>query len=155
MKQLQPLVLALALSTLFILPPKICHGQENDTLNNQIKSFVHQIETRMDSLDLNLYFLIKELDNLALDAYKYKIRPTSMAGGGGSYTHYQSPPSSRYTEHGKYSLYGEHLLINVNPNFVEFVGESRKGYGSIHAKVDSVGILRFLSVSGKLNDKLK
>jgi hypothetical protein len=168
---LQILILTLAISILFILPSERCYGQEKDTLGCQVDSLVNRVESQIDPIELNLYILIKELENLASLAYQYKIRPISVDGGGGSYTKYRLP-SPLISDHGIYSVYEyvndtiytstgksryvewDTRHININPDCVDFLAESKKGFGTIHARVDFAGRLRFISVSGKLKDKL-
>ena len=56
------------------------------------------------SVGANRDAIIADLTNLAANAYQYRIRPTTMGGGGGSYSGYTIPPSLATNENGSYSL---------------------------------------------------
>ena len=43
------------------------------------------------SVQANKDALVNDLNNLAADAYQYKIRPSTMGGGAGSYAAYNVP----------------------------------------------------------------
>lgn len=58
------------------------------------------------SVGANRDAIIADLTNLAANAYQYRIRPTTMGGGGGSYTGYNIPPSLASNENGTYTLGG-------------------------------------------------
>jgi hypothetical protein len=51
--------------------------------------------------------VINDLNNLAAHAYQYRIRPTSMGGGGGSYLGYTIPPRMASNENAVYSCIAE------------------------------------------------
>jgi hypothetical protein len=51
--------------------------------------------------------VINDLNNLAAQAYQYRIRPTSMGGGGGSYLGYTIPPRMTSSENATYSCIAE------------------------------------------------
>jgi len=42
--------------------------------------------------------------NIAANAYQFKIRPTTMGGGGGSYSGYSIPSKMRADDNGNYAL---------------------------------------------------
>ena len=44
------------------------------------------------------------LVNLAANAYQYKIRPTTMGGGGGQYTGYTAPSKMASDDNGTYAV---------------------------------------------------
>ncbi len=44
-----------------------------------------------NSIQANKDAIINDMNNLAANAYQFRIRPTSMAGGGGTYTGYTIP----------------------------------------------------------------
>ncbi len=58
------------------------------------------------SVGANRDAIISDLTNLAANAYQYRIRPTTMGGGGGSYVGYGIPPSLASNENGAYALNG-------------------------------------------------
>jgi len=56
------------------------------------------------SVGANRDAIISDLTNLAANAYQYRIRPTTMGGGGGSYVGYALPPSLASNENGVYTV---------------------------------------------------
>lgn len=56
------------------------------------------------SVGANRDAIISDLTNMAANAYQYRIRPTTMGGGGGSYVGYSIPPSLVSNENGVYSV---------------------------------------------------
>jgi len=58
------------------------------------------------SVGANRDAIIADMTNLAANAYQYRIRPTTMGGGGGSYSGYTIPPSLQSNENGTYALNG-------------------------------------------------
>lgn len=63
-------------------------GQDISNPNQQIRDYIKMMETSTDSIDLNLYLMIKELYNLGFNSFRFRIRPLMMDGGGGSYSNY-------------------------------------------------------------------
>jgi len=55
------------------------------------------------SVQSNRDAMINDLNNLAAQAYQYRIRPTSMGGGQGVYTGFTIPTKMRTNENGTYS----------------------------------------------------
>ena len=56
------------------------------------------------SISSNKDAVINDLNNLFANAYQFRIRPTSMGGGGGSYAGYGIPTTLSLNENGKYTL---------------------------------------------------
>jgi hypothetical protein len=54
------------------------------------------------SISSNKDAVINDLNNLFANAYQFRIRPTSMGGGGGSYLGYQIPTTLSSNENGTY-----------------------------------------------------
>jgi len=48
--------------------------------------------------------MINDINNLAAHAYQYRIRPSSMGGGGNSYASYRIPSKMASNENATYSL---------------------------------------------------
>lgn len=136
------IVLLLAVCTL-----SLC-GQDLSNPDQQIRNFIKIMETNKDSIDLNLYLMIKDIYNLGSNSYHYRIRPLMIDGGGGSYSNYAIQSDLKKFLHEDYSC-------EVTPSVIKFGGVSHRGYGSITAEIDSFGVLRFISVTGKFKDKLK
>ena len=55
------------------------------------------------SVQSNKDAMINDINNLAANAYQYKIRPTSMGGGGGSYAGYSIPSKMKSNANGVYA----------------------------------------------------
>src|SRR3972149_5576197 len=58
------------------------------------------------SVGANRDAIIADMTNLAANAYQFRIRPTTMGGGGGSYAGYTIAPSLASNENGAYTLSG-------------------------------------------------
>jgi uncharacterized protein (UPF0333 family) len=54
------------------------------------------------SVQSNRDAIINDLNNLAAQAYQFRIRPTSMGGGQGDYTTFTIPVKMRTNENGTY-----------------------------------------------------
>jgi len=65
------------------------------------------------SVGANRDAIIADMTNLAANAYQYRIRPTTMGGGGGSYVGYTIPPSLASNENGVYALSGSPSATTV------------------------------------------
>lgn len=70
------------------------------------------------SVGANRDAIIADLTNLAANAYQYRIRPTTMGGGGGSYVGYTLPPSLASNENGIY------VSGTIAATSIEFTGTS-------------------------------
>jgi hypothetical protein len=68
--------------------------------------------------------IISQLSNLSANAYQYRIRPTTMGGGGGSYEGYKIPRMMAATEVASYTSV-------VYPNLIILIGISKIGLGSV------------------------
>jgi len=87
--------------------------------------------------------IINDLENLASNAYQYRIRPTSMSGGGGSYTGYTIP--SRMAKN-QYAIY--HAQI-ISPDEIMFKATStERGNNTISTHLNERGILNEFSYTG-------
>ncbi len=58
------------------------------------------------------------LINISANAYQFKIRPTTMGGGGGKYTNYTVPSKMAKDDNGSYAL------GTVSSNSVQILGTS-------------------------------
>ena len=79
--------------------------------------------------------IINDLNNLAANAYQYRIRPTTMGGGGGGYTGYAIPTKLASNENAAYTA------GSVSATSITFTGTSSQGYGTVVAVLDSTGKL--------------
>jgi hypothetical protein len=97
------------------------------------------------SVQSNKDGLINDLNNLAADAYQFRIRPTTMAGGGGSYTGgngYSIPSKLATNENGTFTRTNAAQAVT-------FVATSSQGYGTVTAVCDSTGRLGSFTYAGQ------
>jgi hypothetical protein len=100
------------------------------------------------SVQANRDGIVNDLNNLAANAYQFRIRPTTMGGGGGAYdaskggTAYVIPQKLMTNENGSYSA-------SPSAASVTFTGQSSAGYGSVVAVCDSTGALGSFTYSGQ------
>ena len=100
------------------------------------------------SVQANRDGIVNDLNNLAANAYQFKIRPTTMGGGGGTYTGgtagYVIPTKLASNENGTYTRTNAAQAVT-------FVGTSGAGYGTVTAVCDSSGRLGGFTYSGQFN----
>ena len=100
------------------------------------------------SVQANRDGIVNDLNNLAANAYQFKIRPTTMGGGGGTYTGgsagYVIPTKLASNENGSYTRTNAAQAVT-------FVGTSSAGYGTVTAVCDSSGQLGGFTYSGQFN----
>jgi len=97
------------------------------------------------SVQSNKDGIINDMNNLAADAYQFRIRPTTMAGGGGSYTGgngYSIPSKLASNENGSFARTNAAQAVTI-------VGTSGQGYGTITAVCDSTGRLGNFTYTGQ------
>ncbi len=96
------------------------------------------------SIQSNKDGIINDLNNLAANAYQYRIRPTTMGGGGGNYTNYVIPAKLQSNSNGQYST------TAVNPASINFRGVSSQAATNIvTCTLDSTGSLTSFSYAGE------
>jgi hypothetical protein len=97
------------------------------------------------SVQSNKDAIINDLNNLAANAYQFRIRPTTMGGGGGSYTGgngYAIPTKLASDDNGSFTA-------SNAAQAVTFVGTSGQGYGTVTAVCDSTGRLGSFTYTGQ------
>jgi flagellar basal body-associated protein FliL len=98
------------------------------------------------SVQANRDGIVNDLNNLAANAYQFKIRPTTMGGGGGKYTGngttYVVPTKLASNENGSYA-------VSVAAQSVTFTGTSSASYGTVVAVCDSTGALGSFTYTGQ------
>ena len=62
--------------------------------------------------------IMSSLQNIAANAYQYKIRPTTLGGGGNQYTGYTIPSKLVLDDNGNYSV------VSTSANSVQLLGTS-------------------------------
>jgi hypothetical protein len=99
------------------------------------------------SVQANKDAIVNDLNNLAADSYQYKIRPTTMGGGGGSYGGYKIPTKLQSNENGTYT---PTTATAAGAQSFNFVGTSVPYAGStVTATVDSTGKLTSFTYAGQ------
>ena len=87
------------------------------------------------SVQSNRDAMINDLNNLAAQAYQFRIRPTSMGGGQGDYTTFSIPTKMRTNENATYSA-------TPGTNTILFTAiSSQNASNSITVTIDSNGRL--------------
>jgi len=95
------------------------------------------------SVQANKDAIVNDLNNLAADCYQYKIRPTTMGGGGGVYTGYSIPTKLVSNENASY-------VTTVTATAVTIVGTSKPYPDSkVTAVCDTTGKLGSFSYAGQ------
>ena len=97
------------------------------------------------SIQSNKDAIINDMNNLAANAYQFRIRPTTMGGGGGSYTGgsgFAIPLKLQSNDNGTYTRTNAAQAVT-------FVGTSSQGYGTVTAVCDSTGRLGNFTYTGQ------
>lgn len=76
--------------------------------------------------------IISFLVNLAANAYQFRIRPTTMGGGGGSYAGYSIPKRMVSSDFASYAA-------TAYPESVVFSGTSTRGLGTVQTTMNDTG----------------
>lgn len=88
------------------------------------------------SVQSNKDAIINDLNNIAANAYQFKIRPTSMGGGGGSYVGYSVPSKMVSNANASYNATGASATeITITGTSGQYSG------GTVTAKLNSNGEL--------------
>ena len=94
------------------------------------------------SVQSNRDAIINDLNNLAAQAYQFRIRPSSMGGGQGDYTTFTIPTKMKTNENGTY-------VATPHTNTIDFVATSAQNpSNSIQVTIDSDGKLGGWSYHG-------
>lgn len=96
-----------------------------------------------ESVSSNKDALINDLNNLSINAYQFKMLPTSMGGGSGSYTRYTIPLKLQSNADGTFAV------STVAAARLTFVATSAIGYGTITTVCDSAGSLSGFTYMGE------
>ena len=65
------------------------------------------------SIQSNKDAIINDMNNLAANAYQFRIRPASMGGGAGSYTGWTIPTKMSSNENGTYSITNNGTTVDI------------------------------------------
>lgn len=94
------------------------------------------------SIQSNRDAIINDLNNLAGQAYQFRIRPQSMGGGQGDYTTFAIPTKMKTNENATYS-------VNPSQNSITFTALSaQNASNSVKVTVDSFGRLDLWTYTG-------
>jgi hypothetical protein len=94
------------------------------------------------SVQSNRDAIINDLNNLAAQAYQFRIRPTSMGGGQGDYTCFTIPTKMRTNENGTYAS-------TPTTNTISFIATSaQNATNTVTVTLDSNGRLSGWSYGG-------
>ena len=94
------------------------------------------------SVQSNRDAIINDLNNLAAQAYQFRIRPTSMGGGQGTYSCFSIPSKMKSNENGTYSS-------TPTANTISFVATSaQNATNTVTVTLDSQGHLAGWSYGG-------
>src|SRR2546425_12981128 len=88
-----------------------------------------------NSISSNKDAIINDLMNLGQYAYRYRLRPEPLGGGGRSFTGFALPQKLQSSDDASFSV------NPVTPSAVTFTAVSKFGYGSIVAGLDSSGTI--------------
>jgi hypothetical protein len=94
------------------------------------------------SVQSNRDAMINDLNNLAAQAYQFRIRPTSMGGGQGDYTTFTIPIKMRTNENGTY-------VASPSSNSIDIIATSAQNASNyITVTIDTDGRLTAWSYYG-------
>jgi hypothetical protein len=95
------------------------------------------------SIQSNRDAIINDLNNLAAQAYQYRIRPTSMGGGQGDYSSFAIPSKMRTNENATY------VATPSGANAILFTATSaQNSSNTVQVTIDSNGRLSGWSYTG-------
>ena len=106
-------------------------------------SFPSNKQLRLGMIEANEAALINDMNNLAADAYSYRIRPASFGGGKGSYIGYTIPRKLTHNVNGDYDA------VVQSDSVVIFTGTSTQKLGSVKAILNKEGWLGSFEYTGE------
>ncbi len=86
------------------------------------------------SVSSNKDAILNDLMNLSQYAYRYKLRPEPLGGGGRVYTGFTLPTKLASNENASYSA-------QASATTITFTAVSKFGYGTVTAVLDSNGVI--------------
>jgi len=96
------------------------------------------------SVGSNRDAIINDMMNLGQYAYRYKLRPEPLGGGGLTYIGFQIPAALASNEDADFT-------VAVATGSLTFTATSRFGYGTVVAVLDSTGIIGNYTYAGEFN----
>src|SRR5258707_14829728 len=85
--------------------------------------------------------ILGDLMNISQSAYRYRLRPEPLGGGGRAYTGFALPASLASNENATYTFV-------ATASKVTFTATSKFGFGSVVTDLDSDGVLGSKTYSG-------
>jgi hypothetical protein len=95
------------------------------------------------SLEAHRTGLVNDLNHVASNAYLYRMKPSTLGGGGGSYEGYAIPQKLSFTGFGVYTI-----VEPVSADTLRLLGTSVQRHGAVEARVEATGFMRIVSYSG-------
>jgi hypothetical protein len=90
--------------------------------------------------------IISGIQHIAADAFQYRLRPSTMGGGGGSYARYSIPLKLRTSDVATYEVGAESSAERL---IILATGAHR--IGTITASLDSTGAVAILNLTDELS----
>ena len=109
-----------------------------------LNAFPSTEKLRAGMIQANKDAMTNDLNNLAANAYQYKIRPATMGGGQGSYANYKIPKSIVKTDNGMYEA------VITSDSTVVLTATSAINLGTVQAVVNKIGRLGSFTYTGEL-----
>ncbi len=88
------------------------------------------------SIQANKDAMINDINNIAAYCYQYKIRPVSMAGGGGSYANCLLPTRLATNDNASYAITASATSVTING-----YSSQDAANGTVTVSLDSFGTL--------------
>ena len=110
-----------------------------ETLN----AFPSSERLRIGMIQANKDAITNDINNLAANAYQYKIRPSTMGGGGGSYLNYKIPKQLARNDNGQYES------VVTSDSTIVLTGTSNIKLGTVKAVVNKNGRLESFEYTGE------
>jgi hypothetical protein len=95
------------------------------------------------SVQANKDALVNDLNNLAADAYQFRIRPSTMGGGAGAYTNYNIPLKLQTNDNGSFVRTASAAAVTFTANSAMYSGSN------VVAVCDSTGRLGSFTYNGQ------
>jgi hypothetical protein len=98
------------------------------------------------NLQIRRDMMISGIQHIAADAFQYRLRPSTMGGGGGSYTGYAIPLGLRENRGAVYEIAG-----GSTPDSLLILATGPARIGTITGAVDTAGALTIIRLTGDLS----
>ncbi len=98
---------------------------------------------RAGMIQANKDAIINDINNLSANAYQYKIRPTTMGGGGGSYKSFTIPRRLVSNDNADYES------VVTSDSTIVLTGSSKLKLGTVKAVVNKEGRLGSFEYTGE------